>query len=440
MRHCLATLGAALLIAGAGLPARAAITITPVTSPGGLHAWLYEDHTIPMVTLQASFQGGASLDPAGKEGVCVLMAGLLEEGTGDLDSTGFAERRDDLGAHYGFDCGRDEVSVSLDMLSENEAASVDLLREALARPSFAPAAVERVRGQVVAGLEDDATDPGAIGGEAFYAKAFPGHPYAVPVDGTLASVRALDRADIEAAHDATMTRDRLRLAVVGDITPEELGPMLDRLFGDLPATGPTLPPAVEPKLPGTLSVIDFDVPQSIVFFGQHGLDRDDPDFIPAFVMDYILGGGGLGSRLSTEVREKRGLTYGINTMLVPYDLGALYMGHFASANDRVAQAVELVRAEWKRMAEGGVTEAELEAAKKYLTGAYPLRFAGNGRIAQQLLGIQVAGLDIDYVNKRNDLVEAVTKEDVARVAKRLLDPGELTFVVVGQPEGLKATD
>lgn len=421
----------------AAVPAQAAITITPVTSPGGLHAWLYEDHTLPMITVESSFMGGAALDPAGKEGVCVLMTSLLEEGTGDLDSTAFAEKREDLAARFGFDCGRDDLSISLEMLSENRDASVDLLREALARPSFDPVAVERVRGQLVANLEDDATDPSAIASRAFFAEAFPDHPLGRPTDGTLETVKALDAADLAAAHAAMMTRDRLRLAVVGDITPEELGPMLDRLYGDLPETGPALPPVAEPKLGGGLEVIDLDVPQSLVFLGQRGIARDDPDFIPAFVMDYILGGGGLGSRLSTEVREKRGLTYGINTMLVPMDFGALYMGHFASANDRVAEAIDITRAEWKRMAEGGVTDQELAAAKQYLTGAYPLRFSGNGKIARQLLGIQVAGLDIDYVNRRNALVEAVTKEDVARVAKRLLDPSELTFVVVGRPAGLK---
>lgn len=436
MNALVSRLAAACLLALAALPARAAIQITPVTSPGGLHAWLYEDHTLPMLTLRASFQGGAALDPAGKEGVCVLMTGLLEEGTGDLDSTAFAERREDLAAHFGFDCGRDDVSISFETLSENRDAAVDLLREALARPSFTPEAVERVRGQLLASLEDSASDPGDIASRAFFATAFPDHPYGHPADGTLDSVKALDRDDLVAAHDATMTRDRLRLAVVGDITPGELGPMLDRLFADLPAAGPALPPVAEPKLPGTLQVIDLDVPQSLVFLGQHGIARADPDFIPAFIMDYILGGGGLGSRLSTEVREKRGLTYGINTMLAPMDFGALYLGHFASANDRVAEAIRITRAEWARMAEGGVTDAELDAAKRYLTGAYPLRFSGNDKTAQQLLGIQVAGLDIDYVNRRNALVEAVTKEDVARVAKRLLDPAELTFVVVGRPAGL----
>ncbi|PZQ48962.1 MAG: peptidase M16 [Rhodovulum sulfidophilum] len=433
-------LGAAALVAlGLGVPARAAIEITEVTSPGGIKAWLTEDHSIPMITLESSFLGGAVLDPAGQEGACALMTSLLAEGAGGLDSTAFAERREDLATRFGFDCGRDDVAVSLTMLSENSAASVDLLRAALVEPDFDPSAIERVRAQLVAGIEADAADPASIAGRAFSALAYPGHPYARPSQGTVDSVKALDRAAILAAHDAVLARDRLRVAVVGDITPEALAPMLDRLFGALPATGPDLPPVAEPKLPGGLRVIDFDVPQSQMIFGQHGLPRDDPDFVPAFVMDYILGGGGLGSRLSTEVREKRGLTYGIGTMLVPNDFGALYLGHFGTANATAGMAIDLVRAEWTRMAEG-VTQEELDAAKQFLTGAYPLKFSDNARIAQQLLGIQVAGLGIDYVNARNGLVEAVTREDIARVAKRLLDTDELTFVVVGRPEGLPAGD
>lgn len=326
------------------------------------------------------------------------------------------------------------------MLTENRDASIALLRDALVHPRFDPAAVERVRGQLLSNIRSDAADPDAISAKAFYSAAFPGHPYGRPNDGTLDSVTALQVSDLQSAHAAALVRDRLRLAVVGDITPAELGPLLDELFGGLPASGPALPPVMQPKLEGSLSVIDFDVPQSVVLFGQPGIARDDPDFIPAYLMDYILGGGGFGSRLTDEVREKRGLTYGISTWLAPNDFGWLYMGGFASANARVGEAIDIVRSEWKRMAEGGVTPEELDAAKRYLTGAYPLRFDGDENIASQLLRIQTSGLDIDYVNRRNALVEAVTAEDIARVARRMLQPDALTFVVVGKPQGVTATN
>lgn len=437
LARCLAPLG---LLAALALPARAEIEITPVTSPGGITAWLYEEHSIPILTIEASFRGGASLDPQGKEGVTSLMAGLLEEGAGELDATGFAEAREALAAHLGFEAYRDGVGVSAEMLTENRGATLELLRAALAEPRFDEDAVERVRGQLLSSLRSDETDPDRIAGRAFYAQAFAGHPYASPVDGTLQSVGGLDAADVRAAHRAALVRDRLMLAVVGDITPEELAPLLDEVFGGLPESGTPLPPVAEARAPGTVSVIDLDIPQSVVVFGHGGIARDDPDFIPAFVLDHIIGGGGFGSRLMNEVRERRGLTYGIYTYLAPDDFGWLYLGRFSSANARADEAIGLVREEWARVAAEGVTEQELEDAKRFLTGAYPLRFDGNSRIAEQLLGLQTAGLGLDYVNERNDLVEAVTLEDIRRVAARLLHPDRLTFVVVGRPEGVEATN
>ena len=264
----------------------------------------------------------------------------------------------------------------------------------------------------------------------------PAHPYGRSIKGTGASVAALTTDDLRASYKAALTRENLRIAVVGDITPGELGPLLDRTFGTLPATGPALPPVVTPPLSGKTTVIDVDTPQSVVIFGNAGLRDDDPDFIPAVVLDYILGGGALGTRLGEEMRVKRGLTYGVNTWLAPGHFGGLYMGAFSSSNDRVAEAIGLLRDQWAAMAEHGLTEAELASAKRYLTGAYPLRFDGSAAIASQLLGYQRAGLDIDYVNRRNALVEAVTPEDITRIAHRLLQPDALTLVIAGRPEGL----
>lgn len=433
-RRSLAALAVLLLPAFPAL----AIEIQPVTSPGGITVWLSEDHSIPMLTLEGSFRGGAALDPEGKEGAATLMSALLDEGSGDLDASAFAEARESLATRISFDASRDDIAVSARMLTENRDASAELIATALTEPRFDPDAVERVRGQLLSKLRSDETDPRALVGRAFFDAAFPGHTYSRPTDGTIASVTALDTGDLRAAETATLTRDRLSLAVVGDITPAELGPLVDKIFGALPASGPDLPPVATPALAGGIEVIDLDVPQSVVAFGVPGIPRDDPDFIPAFMMDYILGGGG-ESRLNEEVREKRGLTYGINTYLAPNDFGSLYMGHFASANARVGEAIDIVRAEWTRMAEEGVTEAELDAAKRYVTGAYPLRFSGAENIAGQLLRIQVAGLGLDYVNRRNGLVEEVTVADVSRVARRLLRPDLLTFVVVGRPENVTAS-
>jgi len=186
-------------------------------------------------------------------------------------------------------------------------------------------------------------------------------------------------------------------------------------------------------------VIDYDTPQSVALFAQPGIDRDDDDFFAAYLMNNILGGGSFESRLMTEVREKRGLTYGVYSYLMSKELANVYMGSVASANDRIAEAIQVIRDEWTRMATDGVTEKELQDAKTYLTGAYPLRFDGNAQIAGILTGMQLQGLPIDYITTRNDKVNAVTLEVANRVARELLDPERLRFVVVGKPEGLEAS-
>ena len=237
-----------------------------------------------------------------------------------------------------------------------------------------------------------------------------------------------------------MARDRLYVSAVGDITAEELGPLLDRLLGALPAEGAPMPEETEVALDGGITVVEFDTPQSVARFGQEGIERHDEDFFAAYVLNQILGGRSLTSRLSREIREERGLTYGISTSLLPRDLAELIAGQVATANPRMAETIGLVREEWRRISEEGVTAEELEDAKTYLTGAYPLRFDGNGPIADILVGMQMEDLPTSYVTTRNERVEALTLEEVNRVAAELYRPEDLHFVVVGQPEGLDATN
>ncbi len=419
-------------------PVQAAVEIQEVTSPGGITAWLVEEHSIPFVALDIRFKGGSSLDAPGKRGALNLMTGLLEEGAADLNARDFAEAAEALAARFGFSLYDDTMVVSASMLTETRDQAVDLLRTALIEPRFDDDAVERVRGQVQSGIRSDATDPNAIAAARFDAIAFGDHPYGASQDGTLDSVAGLSRDDLIAAKDRVMARDRMFVAVVGDITAAELGPLLDRLLGGFPETGAPMPDKAEVTLDGGIDVVPFDTPQSVVVFGHEGIERFDPDFFAAYVLNQVLGGSGFSSRLMTEVREKRGLTYGIGSYLAPMDLAETHIGQFASANDRVAEAIEVVRAEWAKAAAEGLTEAELEVAKTYLTGSYPLRFDGNATIAGILAGMQTEGLPMDYIETRNAEIEAVTLEDVKRVAARLLQPGALTFVVVGSPEGVEA--
>lgn len=432
MRLALA-LTAALLFA---LPVRADVDIKEVTSPGGLSAWLVEEHQIPFTALELRFKGGASLDAPGKRGAINLMTALLEEGAGDLDAREFARATESLAASFRYRVSDDTVSVSAKFLTENRDQAIALLRETLLNPRFDDEAVERVRAQVMSGLRSNLKDPNSIAGRAFDKKVFGDHPYATSKDGTIESVAALTRDDILAAHAATMARDRLYVSAVGDITAADLGAMLDTLLGDLPATGAPMPGNADPQFAGGVDVIDFDTPQSVVVFGQRGLPIDHPDFFAAYLVDIILGGGGFESRLMTEVREKRGLTYGVYSYLVGKDHADIWMGSVASANDRVAETINVIKDEWRRMHDTGVTAEELQNAKTYLTGAYPLRFDGNGPIASIMANMQVSDMPLGYIATRNDKVEAVTLEQANRVARELLDPEHLSFVVVGRPEGL----
>ncbi|MDO6522035.1 pitrilysin family protein [Shimia thalassica] len=426
----------AVLMVFVSLPARADVDIKEFKSPGGINVWLLEEPSIPMVALELRFQGGASLDAEGKRGATNLMVGLLEEGAGDLDSQGFAKASESLAARYGYDVSDDTVAISSVFLSENRDEAMELLRLSIIEPRFDEASLERVRGQVLSVVRSEETDPNKIAGKTFKAIAFGDHPYGSGLNGTVESVSSLTRDDIVAAHQAALAKDRMVVSVVGDITAEELGPMLDNLLGALPEKGAPLPPKTTPNLTGAVEVVEFDTPQSVAVFGQLGIERDDDDFFAAYLLNTILGGGGFESRLMEEVREKRGLTYGVYSYLVPKDLAALYMGSVASANDRIGEAVQVIQDEWARMANDGVTLDELDKAKALLTGAYPLRFDGNGAIAEIMVGMQVQGLPIDYIKTRNDKVNAVTLDEINRVASELLKPDALQFVIVGKPEGV----
>lgn len=432
IRVCTLILGVVLAV-----PAWAGVDIKEVRTPGGIDAWLVEDHSIPFMALELRFRGGTSLDRIEADGATNLMTALLEEGAGDLDARGFARAQESLAASISFASSADDVSISARFLSENRDDAVALLKLALTAPRFDADAIERVRQQVLSGLRSDALDPNDIAGETFRKMAYGDHPYARSGKGTLDSVAALTRDDLVQAHREAVTRDRVYVGAVGDITAEELGVLLDDLLGDLPEAASPLPGRADVTISGGVTVVPFDTPQSVALFGHIGIDRDDEDFFPAFVMNHILGGGGFESRLMSEVREKRGLTYGVYSYLAPRDLASIYMGSVASANDRVAETVEVIKAEWTRMAENGVTAEELEGAKTYLTGAYPLRFDGHGRIASIMTGMQMQGLGVDYIDTRNDKVNAVTVEAIARVASEVLQPENLHFVVVGNPVGLE---
>ena len=425
----------ALFILSAGL-VQAEVKIKTLTSPGGIAAWLVDEPTIPFTALEIMFSGGAALDPADKRGAAYLMMGLLEEGSGTMNAQAFAAAQEALAASFSFNVYDDTVVISIRFLTENREESLALLKMALTQPRFDLEAIERVRTQVLSILASNAQDPDFVASSTWAQIAFGDHAYGTPREGTQSSIAAITRDDIIAVRQMLFVRDNLFVSAVGDISEGELGSLLDDLLGDLPAGFGFKTAPVEFATKGGLTVVNLPTPQSVALFGHAGIDRDDPDFFAAYVLNTILGGRGVESRLSTEVREKRGLTYGVSSFLVGKEEANMLMGQVASANDRIGSAIEVIRNEWIKMAQHGVSHTELIDAQTYLTGAYPLRFDGNAKIANILVGMQRQGLSTDYINTRNDQINAVTLTQINRVAAELLQPEALHFVVVGQPKGL----
>ncbi len=414
-------------------PLKAEVNIMEITSKSGIKAWLLEDHSIPFTALNIRFKGGTSLDRTGKRGAVNLMTALIEEGAGDLDAQGFAKARDDLAASFSFRSDSDGISVFARFLTENRDAALALLAQALTNPRFDQDAIDRVRGQVLAGIEADTKDPSAIAANISSAAIYNDHPYGSDESGTTVTVNALTIEDILAAFADSIAQDRMVIAAAGDITAADFGAVLDTLLGGLPKTGATMPPRAVPQFTGGVTIQDFPGPQSTVLFSQNGINVNDPDFMAASLVNEILGGDRFTARLMSEVRDKRGLTYGIGTGLASMAYAESMDGSFQASNEKVAEAVDVLRAEWVKMASGDITQAELDAAKTYMIGSYPLRWDGNGSIASILVGMQINGFPIDYPKTRNDRVRALTLDDVNRVARRLLQPNALHITVVGQP-------
>lgn len=418
-----------------------AMKIQTVVSGKGVTAWLVEDHSLPLVSMKFAFEAGAAHDNAGKEGTAYLLARMLDEGAGDLTSQQFQQRLEELAVKLQFDADLDHFTGSLQTLSDNKKDAFDLLQLALTAPRFDEDAIQRMRDAVLSRLKFEEQDPEQAASKRWFASAFKDHPYARPVKGTIETVGDIGAADLRDFAKRAFSRGNLKVTVVGDITAEELKSVLDGIFGSLagkPALNP-IPDTAPAKAAGT-EVIAMPNPQSVVQFGMEGVKRKDEDFVPAFVLNYILGGGGFASKLMQEVREKRGLAYSVYSYLYPLDKAGLLIGGVATENKSVKESVDVIKSVMNDLANNGPTAEELLSAKKYLTGSYALRFDSGSKIASQLLGIQLEGFGTDYIEKRNGLIEAVTIEDMKRVAARLFKPENLIVTVVGQPEGIDGTN
>jgi zinc protease len=415
-------------------PARAATEVERVISPLGIEAWLVRSPTAPLIAIDFAFRGGSSQDPADKAGVASLVAGLIDEGAGTFDSRAFHEALEANAIGLSFSASRDQFNGSLRTLLDRQDKAFELTNLSLTAARFDQEAVERIRANLLSDLRRADTSPNQIASKHWWATAFHGHPYERPVNGTLETVATVTPADLRDYTRRVFARDNLKIGIVGNVDAETAGKIVDRIFGSLPAKAELTPvAAANPQGLGRKIMVDLDVPQSVVMIGGEGIPIRDPDFMAAYIVNEILGGGSFASRLYKEVREVRGLAYSVYSALLPLDHTAVFMSGTATRGDRAAQTLDVVVQQIHRLAEEGPTEQELKRAKSYLEGSYALRFDTSSKIAGQLVALQMDDMGIDYIKRRNSLVEAVTLADVKRVAKRLLDGG-LLVTVVGRPQ------
>ncbi len=432
--------------AGVALSPTAAVSTAPparadrveeIVTPGGVRAYLLREPALPFLSLAVHFRGGAAADPAGRPGLAHLVAGLLDEGAGPYDSQAFRRELEDHAIRVSFDADRDGVTGEMKTLTAHRERAFELLRLAVTSPRFDEEPVGRARAQVLADLRRKEADPDYLASRRWFAEAFPDHPYGHPTRGTPESLDAIGPDDIRAFAATRLGRDNLFVGVAGDITAAELSSRLDQVFGALPerAERPPVPP-VTPRT-GRTAVTRLPIPQSVVTFGTPGVARHDPDHYPAYVANYILGGGGFASRLTEEVREKRGLAYSVYSYLYDLDASPLWLGGVSTNNGQVAESLRLIRQEMAGMAAGEISEEDLRNAKTYLTGSFALRLTSNDQLARTLVGMLVQNLGRDFLERRNALVEAVTLDEVRRASARVFGAEPLVSIA-GTPEGIDA--
>lgn len=411
-------------------PAQAATNIQRVVSPGGIEAWFVQDATVPLVAIQFAFTGGSAQDPANKPGVANFAASMLDEGAGDLDSKAYHERLERRAIQLNFNVTRDYVRGSVKTLKENSDEAFDLLRLALASARFDDEPMTRIRSQLLSIVRRASTNPNSIAHREFWANAYPGHPYAHNSTGTLESLPTIEAADLKTYTGRVFARDNVKIAVVGDIDAEHVGKLLDIAFGGLPPKAQLTPvPDADFITTPKQVFLPLDVPQTAIMFGGASIKRDDPDFMAAYIVNHILGGGSLTGRLYHEVREKRGLAYSISQSLSWMNHANQFIGATATRTDKADEAIATISGELKRMAEQGPTQEELDGAKSYLKGAQMLALDSSTKIAGALVQYQLDDLGIDYIQRRPAIIDAVTLDDAKRVAKRIWGNGILSVSV-----------
>lgn len=413
------------------------LDIQPVKTASGIEAWVVEDRTAPVIAVSFSFEGGLSYDPEDKPGVGRLVSILLDEGAEKMKSQDFQAKLSDNAISMSFTAGRDAFYGNLLTITKNKDLAFDLLRMALTSPRFDADAIERMKNSNTAEIQNNVGDPSWLVARTFNGMMFEGHYYARPGFGNLASMATITRRDLLQFVKEQFARNVLKVSVSGDITKEEASAAIDRIFGALPESAGTveMPPAPL-NYGGKTILLELDTPQTYIIAAQQGVARKDKDWHAALIMNYILGGGSFNARLMKEIREKRGLTYGVYSALSTMKSASLIQANMSASNEKVEEAVRLLKEQWSELGKDGPTAEELADAKSFLAGSLLLQLTSNNDIAAVMNDMQRDGLDPDYINKRNGYIRDVTIDDVKRVSEKVLKADQLTTVLVGKPKNM----
>lgn len=425
-----------LLLALVALPLQAAPQIQHWTTDNGLRVYYVQAPELPMTDLRLVFDAGSARDGA-QPGLAQLTNGLLDSGAGDWDADAIAERFAAVGAQYGAGAARDMAWVSLRSLSEPDwfAPAFETFLAVVGQPRFAEADFERTRRQAFVALQAQAQDPGEIASKALYAALYGDHPYAHPPLGTRESLEALRRTDLAAFHARHYVARNGVLAIVGDLDRAAAEALAARVGAALPAgePAPALPPVPTLEEPRTLR-IPFPSEQAHVYLGAPGMRRGDPDYFALYLGNHVLGGSGFTSRLMKEVRVARGLSYSVYSYFLPMAMEGPFLTGLQTRVDQADEAVTVARDTLATFVAEGPSAEEYRASLANITGGFPLRVASNSDIVQYLAMIGFYGLPLDYLDRFNDRVQAVSIADIQDAFARRLDPGRMITVIVGGPE------
>ena len=402
-------------------------------------AWLVNDNNLPIVAIKFAFKAGSGIDFKGKKGTANLTASLLDEGAGNYSAKEFKKVLADNSITLNFSVSHDNFYIDLYTLKENLDLSFQLLDLALTNPIFELEEVNRIKGNIKLILEESYKDPDEIASRIFREVLFEDHPYKYNTLGVLEDIDKIEKQDLELFLKTNLRLDNFYVAASGDINETELKKYLKKYFKKFDKKNKITSniPIHKKKIEPNIYLHKKDLRQSTIMFVGEGISRNDPYFYPAYVMNYILGGGGFFSKLTTEIREKRGLVYSVYSYLYRYDKYNFFSGGAGTSNENVDKVIKIIKEQIMKVKKEGVTEEELKNAKNYLINSYVLRLDSNKKVASILLNTQMDGLNIDFFEKRNDYINSVSLEDIKKIANRILDENEIFFLVIGNPSNLK---